>query len=178
VTPAELLRTIRDAPPETLSRWVGACAEGQALAWTRLLSPGAARGARASRVEPDDAGRCFSVRRTAERLGLDEGKVYALLRKGRLPGFKEGKHWLVPVRALDEYVHLSLDRSLYKSYIRANGRSRAPTDPRPAEADAGGDRRTPGSHLQHGGKMGARRGTDQRGDVQTGATHGPVGAEG
>lgn len=177
MTRSDLLAAIRDAPTQALLAWIGACAEGQALALARLVAPAPNPRHTEPPAQQDEVARCLSVQETALRLGLDEGKVYDLLRTGRLPGFKEGKYWLVPLRALDEHVELHLDKSLYSSYIRASGRAGASTDPCSAGADAGRHRQASGSRRQYGGKVGARRGTGQRGDVATRATRGPVGAE-
>ncbi len=48
--------------------------------------------------------RCLRPEVVAERLGLPLSRVYALLRTSRLPGFKEGKYWLVPEDALAQHL--------------------------------------------------------------------------
>lgn len=48
--------------------------------------------------------RCLRPEVVAERLNLPLSRVYALLRTRRLPGFKEGKYWLVPETALAQHL--------------------------------------------------------------------------
>lgn len=42
--------------------------------------------------------------KVADELGLATSKVRQMLYSGELPGFKVGKRWLVPVKALEDWV--------------------------------------------------------------------------
>lgn len=42
--------------------------------------------------------------KVADRLGLATGMVRKMLYDGTLPGFKCGKRWLIPVKALEAWV--------------------------------------------------------------------------
>jgi excisionase family DNA binding protein len=64
------------------------------------------------------AARCVSPDHAAEVLGLDVSKVYHLLRARRLPGFKEGKYWLIPLAALEAHVRKRLDTSLFHRHSK------------------------------------------------------------
>jgi excisionase family DNA binding protein len=68
--------------------------------------------AEAVRVSPEpelrsesDPARCLRPEAVAQRLHLPLSRVYALLRTRRLPGFKEGKYWLIPEVALAQHLN-------------------------------------------------------------------------
>lgn len=42
--------------------------------------------------------------KAADKLGLAPGKVRQMLHNGELPGIKLGKRWLIPVKALENWV--------------------------------------------------------------------------
>ncbi len=44
------------------------------------------------------------VKETAQRLGISTGKVYFMLETGELPGIRCGRAWLVPVKALEDWL--------------------------------------------------------------------------
>lgn len=60
--------------------------------------------------DPYHRARCLSPEKIAEIIpGLGVSKIREMLRTRRLPGYKEGKCWLVPLVALEEYVSQRLD---------------------------------------------------------------------
>ena len=46
----------------------------------------------------------LEVKEIAKTLRLSQPVVYDLLHSGKLPGFKVGKKWLVPIKALERWL--------------------------------------------------------------------------
>ncbi len=42
--------------------------------------------------------------KVADKIGVANSTVLQLLRNGELPGFKIGKRWLIPVKALEAWI--------------------------------------------------------------------------
>lgn len=47
----------------------------------------------------------LSVEEAAATLGLSVTRAYQLVRCGQLPAKKVGKRWLVPIKALEEWIN-------------------------------------------------------------------------
>ena len=83
MTRDDLLAAIRDARPESLPTWVGACAEAQAFALARLVQKQAGIDA-GTPVTPGANGN-LSASEAAKRLGVSRDFLYKGARAGRLP---------------------------------------------------------------------------------------------
>jgi excisionase family DNA binding protein len=114
-------------------------------------------------ITPEQAAeaRCLTPEHAAELLDLPRSKVYDLLRARRLPGFKEGKHWLLPVAALKKHVRSQLDNRMYRLSSPSHGGQGAACDPGSPEADPGSNVGAPRRDRQHCSAVGARRGRHQ-----------------
>ena len=53
----------------------------------------------------DSARRCWTAAEVAVILGISKVSVYQALGAGALPGFRVGARWLVPMDALDRWLH-------------------------------------------------------------------------
>jgi excisionase family DNA binding protein len=53
----------------------------------------------------------YRVEEAAQALRLSRSAIYELIRSGQLRTIKQGRRRLVPVRALEEYVHQALGDS-------------------------------------------------------------------
>jgi excisionase family DNA binding protein len=91
----QLSTAIREARSETLPSLAGALAEAQARLQVRLATLG---------PSPPAAESYLTVQEVALRLRVKPSHVYGRIRRGQLPGIKEGKYVRVPAGALEQVL--------------------------------------------------------------------------
>lgn len=111
----DLAALVRQAADEDLPGLIGGLEAAKAVALARLTAC-ASKLAEGSPAPADGQPLCIGVERVAELLELPASAVYELLRTKRLPGYKEGKYWQVPVAALEAHVRRRLEDSEGRTY--------------------------------------------------------------
>jgi hypothetical protein len=108
---AELDKMIGEASPADLPALAGKLAEAEARLRMKMLQPEPTANSPVEKeADPLHRARCLSPEKIAEIIpGLGVSKIREMLRTRRLPGYKEGKCWLVPLVALEEYVSQRMD---------------------------------------------------------------------
>jgi excisionase family DNA binding protein len=99
---AALERASATADACSLQHLLGSLERLKAIIWPRLFlltSP-----SERPRAEPLDDLRHVTPIQVAELLGVKEAYVHELCRSHRIPAFKEGKYWMIPVSELREWL--------------------------------------------------------------------------
>lgn len=120
--------------------------------WARLIHILSAQ--RQPRVEDDPrAGvRCLRPKEAAELTGLEEAYIQALCRTAKLPAFKSGKYWLIPVEGFRQWQERQgLDKERSASLLPESGSRRGTTDAPAARAHASPIRQARRRSRRHGG---------------------------
>jgi hypothetical protein len=104
--------------------------------------------------------RCLRPVDVGQLTGLEEAFVQELCRRDRFPGaFKEGKYWIIPEEAYEEWRQGPIDRRVNATLSSTGDGRRGTGDPEAPQAHAGRfrpPRRRPRSHREPVGERGPR----------------------